>query len=479
MTSGWFWLKLDILEFIFRVFGEGLLVSYIPINGFLKNANAAFEAGAFHDAAIYYQAALELDPDNIDVCAQLGIALARGNEFERAQEFLIKALDSRPNNAIFLNVLAFTYGQTGNFQEAEVCYRKLLRFGGGDDLTLSNLGSSLNEMGRFDEAERMFRTSLRRQPDHAVSRYNLGLLELLKGNLEQGWQGFELRNFAKGIAEKKFPDAVRWQGEPVDGRIVLLYAEQGLGDTIQFARYAILLAARGAHVVIQCDAALADLMMTIDGVSQAGELTEVLGGIDFYISLLSLPLLFDTSVTSIPDKCPYLTCSPDIPDAALLIDKSRDTKLRVGLVWAGNPKHQSDRTRSMKLKMFEPVLSRAEIDVYSLQVGDSAAEIDLLKESVRPNIMFQEKRPLNEVASVMKHLDLVISVDTSLSHLAGALGVQVWTLISFYPDWRWMLERTDSPWYPSMRLFRQPVIGDWNAVIQEVGDALDELILIP
>lgn len=438
----------------------------------MSKAKAAFEDGLFGDAIKHYQNAYAMAPNDMSICAQLGVSFARNGDFITAQDYLIKGLRANPNDAMLLNVLGLAYGQTGNFQDAETCYRKLIRFGGEDDLTLSNLGSILNELGRFDEAERMFKTSLRRQSAHAISRYNLGLLQLLKQDFDQGWQGFELRNASKGIAEREFPDVARWQGEDVNGLTLLLYAEQGLGDTIQFARYAVLLAARGAKVVIQCDDALADLMLTIDGVSQAGSSFQVPGGVDFYTSLLSLPCLLGTTVETIPGSCPYMSASL-IPDAAILKEKPEDANLRIGLVWAGNPKHQSDRTRSIKLNVFEPVLNRQNIDFFSLQIGDSAREIDLLDEKLRPKKMFTAKRPLFEVAAVMQHLDLVISVDTSLAHLAGALGVPVWTLISFYPDWRWMLERSDSPWYPTMRLFRQPALDDWSTVMKDIGCALD------
>lgn len=451
------------------------MVSSDPVGDLLIKADAAFESGLFSDAVKYYQDAHVLAPDDMKICAQLGVSLARSGDFVTAQGFLIKGLRAKPNDAMLLNVLGLAYGQTGNFQDAETCYRKLIRFGGGDDLTFSNLGSSLNELGRFDEAERLFKTSLRRQPGHAISRYNLGLLQLLRQDFEQGWHGFELRNAAKGIAEREFPGVARWQGEDVDGRTLLLYAEQGLGDTIQFARFATLLAAHGAKIVIQCDDALAELMLTIDGVTQAGGSFEVPGGVDFYTSLLSLPMLLETTVETIPNISPYMSASSLIPDAALLKDKSEGTKLRIGLVWAGNPKHQSDRTRSIKLNLFEPLLCRSDVDVYSLQAGESVNEIDQFDVSHRPRKMFNTKRPLLEVAAAMQHLDLVISVDTSLAHLAGALDVPIWTLISFYPDWRWMLERSDSPWYPTMRLFRQPALGDWDAVIKKIGYALDEL----
>lgn len=412
----------------------------------------------------------------MNICAKIGISLAQHGDFVHAHKFLADALKANPTDKALLNFMGLTYGQTGDYKEAEKCYRKLLRFGGGDDLALSNLASMLNEMGRFDEAERMFKTSLRRQPDNLVSQYNLGLLQLLKGDFAQGWVGFECRNSAKGMSGYDIPNVKRWQGEPIDGCAVLLYAEQGLGDTIQFARYATKLAAMGADVFIKCDDALSDLIGSIEGVVQAGRSISIPQGLDFYVSLLSLPKLLETVVSDIPNGCPYLSVSRKIPQAASQALNLESVKLRVGLVWAGNPKHQSDRTRSIYLDVFAPLLTRQDIEFYSLQAGDSVSEIDRLDESLRPTKMFPIKRPLSEVASAMQHLDLVISVDTSLAHLAGALSVPVWTLISFYPDWRWMLERTDSPWYPSMRLFRQPELGDWKAVIEEIGLALDVLI---
>jgi len=442
----------------------------------LKLAEAAFAQGAYDDAADWYQKIYEEIPDNKNICSKIGISLAQHGKFEEALKFLIDALKDHPNDKILLNFMGLSLSQTGDFINAEKYFRKLIRFGGGDDFTLSNLAAVLNELGRFDEAERIYKTSLRRRPDNLVSQYNLGLLKLLKGNFMQGWQGFELRNAAKGIADFNMPNVKRWQGECVDGCRIFLYSEQGLGDTIQFARYAAELASFGAEVIIQCDDALADLMLTIDGVAQAGLPNNFIKDIDYYTSLLSLPKVFQTKSESIPGRCPYISVPAELPKMAVLDKKSELIKHRIGLVWAGNAKHKSDRTRSIDLKFFTPLLARKDIKFYSLQAGESTAEIDLLEKALRPSKIFPNKRPLTEVGSAMQHLDLVISVDTSLAHLAGALSIPVWTLISFYPDWRWMLNRSDSPWYPSMRLFRQPNIGNWQAVIDDVDKALDTFV---
>ncbi|MGJ3258670.1 MAG: tetratricopeptide repeat protein [Rhodospirillales bacterium] len=436
-------------------------------------AGAAYAAGNAERAAALFRKAHDIDPGNADVCTGLGQSYLDLGKFEDARGYLETALSVAPTDTRVLNMLGFAYGQTGRFAEAETCFRKLLRFGGGDEQTLSNLGSSLNELGRFDEAERMFRTTLRRNPESIQARYNLGLLHLLKGEFEPGWEGFELRREVMGYAAKSFPGADAWRGEPIAGRSIVLYDEQGLGDTIQFARYALLLKAEGAKkVTIRCGAALADILSTLDdGIDVVTDDAAAVGA-EFSESLLSLPRLCGTTPDTVPSVSPYLFADDALPESADASLHADGERLRVGLVWAGNPKHKSDWKRSLKLSQLLPLLRIPDVAFYSFQAGPPADELADIPENIRPVPVFTVQRPLTEVAAAMTKLDLIVSVDTALAHLAGALGVPVWTLISYFPDWRWMLGRNDTPWYPTMRLFRQPEPGNWAAAIDGMTAAL-------
>ena len=443
------------------------------IDDLITRAQAAYREDAIDRAIALFSNAVERAPENLEVCLGLGESLVRAGHFEDATDYLERADQARPNDAHLLDLLGYTYGQTGRFQSAETCFRKLVRMRGGDAQTLCNLGSVLNELGRFDEAERMFKTCLRRDRENKLGRYNLGLLQLLQGDFLHGWEGFELRAEVSGYEKKSFPNMAAWQGENIRGRTILLYAEQGLGDTIQFARYASVLAQRGARVIIQCEHALARLLETIEGVDEVVAALDSGHGADYYASLLSLPMLCKTTPTEIPGPSPYISASGAMPAAANIRARRVAGKRRVGLVWAGNPDHKQDRKRSLHLGQLIAVLGRDDLEVYSLQIGAAAAQIAELTDAVRPISVFDDVRPLDDVASALKNLDLLISVDTSLAHLAGALAVPVWTLVSYFPDWRWMLDRSDTPWYPSMRLFRQPKPNDWAGAIGEVMAALN------
>ena len=446
------------------------------IEEFCAHGQAALRAGDHSRASEYYRSALEIDAENLSANAGLGLALLLSQSFADSIPFLEQAVTGMPTDPMVLEALGVAYVHVGRSSEAELVLRKALRFGRNNPETLANLSAALNENGKFDEAEKMLRNCIRKVPDHLQARHNLSLLRLLKGDFEQGWPGFELRNAA---ANRALPvcaqncGAPDWRGENLKGRSIVLYAEQGLGDTIQFARYAKPLATQGATVSIQCQPALMDILRTIDGVSQVLSNDDIAGRVDYKASLLSLPALLNTVEDNIPDSVPYIRAPQDEHDRWSGVLAGVSDKPRVGLVWAGNPDNKTDHKRSIALHQFIPLLERTDIFVMSLQVGAAASQVDELPPANKPYVLFPRIRPLGEVAAALENLDLLITVDTALAHLAGALNVPVWTLITHFPDWRWMLDRDDTPWYPSMRLFRQPTPGNWGAVIEDVSQALE------
>ena len=335
----------------------------------------------------------------------------------------------------------------------------------------TNLGTVRQAQGRNTDAMNCFEEALARNPVHAKSHFCRSLSWLLAGRLAEGFAEYEWR--WKVLSE--MPRAWSqpwWDGSPLGGRTILLYAEQGLGDTIQFARYAPLVAAREGRVVVECQVRVAAVVRSIQGVSEVITPESELPPFDVQAALVSLPRLLGTTLDTIPRATPYLAIEP------ALVDRCREMLgprrgLRVGLAWAGNPRHASDRLRSFPLGVLANLGAIPGIECYSLHVGDDAAS-QVLSSGPWIRQALTQTGGVPELGALMSCLDLVISADTMPAHLAGALGRPVWTLLAWAPDWRWLEEREDSPWYPTMRLFRQPRPGDWEAVAARVCGEIRE-----
>jgi hypothetical protein len=311
------------------------------------------------------------------------------------------------------------------------------------------------------------------RPSWALAKYNLGINRLLQGDFAQGWGLYESRFNAPDLGQNflEFPQP-RWDGGELNGRRILLHTEQALGDAIQFIRYAPLVAQRGGKVMLQVQPELAGLFSQIPNIEQITIFGQPAPAFDVHCPLLSLPSIFATTIESIPAPIPYL--SADAQQSRQWRDRLKnETRLKIGIVWAGRPTYQNDRTRSMALETLAPLNQVPDIALYSLQKGPAAEQLSRASFSVID--WTSELRDFTDTAALIDPLDLVISVDTAVAHLAGAMGKRVWLMLPFVPDWRWMLNRIDSPWYPTMRLFRQPNLGNWNAVVQEFVRALREL----
>lgn len=445
------------------------------VEDLIGQGQASLSANAISDAVRFFREALALDPDNVVAKAGLGLGLVVSEKFEAALPLLEQAISSSPRDTRLLDALAIAYLHTGMPEKAEAVLRKSMRLGGSKTDTMINLASVLNECGKFAEAEAMFRSCLRRNPEHALARYNLGLLELLKGNLESGWDGFELRNKVIGRDAPTWAEqcsAPMWNGENLNGKTILVYAEQGLGDTIQFIRFAKSLAGMNARVVLQCQRVLVEFLSDVEGVSECIAVDEAPQDVDFKISLLSLPFYLGITLETIPAPIPYIRVDHSkLPEWRQKLTGA-DGRPKVGIAWSGNPDNKTDYKRSIPLNLMQPLLTQEDVSFFSLQVGDAADQVLELGKADRPGQMFEETLPFQDVAAAIQCLDLVISVDTALAHLSGAIGKPVWTLITHFPDWRWMLNRNDTPWYPDMRLFRQPSVGDWPSAIEDVRQAL-------
>jgi len=313
-----------------------------------------------------------------------------------------------------------------------------------------------------------FRHALALKPDFAHARWNLSLALLLDGQLVEGWREYDARLALPelGRDRHRFPGQ-SWDGTALAGKTLLVYPEQGLGDALQFARYATLLMETGARCVIRCLDALAPLLATIPGVAEVSRDDEALPQYEAHLPLLSLPRVLGTTPETIPATVPYIAVS-DVKRAvarAMLARAGRPP--RIGLCWAGNAAHGNDRNRSLPLAALAPLFAVPGIAWFSLQQGKAAAQI-AASPAADHLVPLLADTALVDTAALIAELDLIITVDTSIAHLAGALARPAWVLLPFAPDWRWQLGRDDSPWYPTLRLFRQPRLRDWQSVVARV-----------
>jgi hypothetical protein len=335
------------------------------------------------------------------------------------------------------------------------------------------LANALEILGHFDEALAVLRALTARAPRYPMGHVALGMALMRQGDYAAGWSHYEWRRvlppvagFVAGLPGKP------WQGEDPRGKTILIYHEQGLGDSIQFARYARLIAARGGRAVAVVGRPLARLFRGVPGLQHVAANGEVVPAFDFHASFLSLHLLLGAGPESAGCAPPYLRLPAAMATAPAAPEREG---LRVGLVWAGNPDHANDRYRSMPFSALAPILAVPGASFHSLQTGPRAA--DLWQDGMPVPVvdLAPQLHDLTDTAAAMAWLDLVISVDTAAAHLAGALARPVWTLLPLGSDWRWLLDREDSPWYPTMRLFRQTRVGDWGGPAAEAAEALAAL----
>jgi tetratricopeptide (TPR) repeat protein len=433
------------------------------------------DRGQFNEAVTAYRRGIELNPENFVARLNLGNALKAQGLLEEAIETYRGALELKPDDADALNNLGATLKEKGEVDEAIAALRRAVELQTDHAEAQGNLGAALAERGEYDEAMAACRRALELKPEFQEAKYNYSLLLLLRGDFEQGWPFFESRGEDRPSPRRHFSQP-RWNGKNVAGKRILIHAEQGLGDSIQFIRYAKLLAERGAEVLIECQRALVELFRSAEGVSEVFATGEPLPRFDCHLPMLSLPLVFRTTAETIPRNVPYLFAEPvrrEIWRNRLGPDRSR---LRVGIAWASNAGNFLLGKRHVPLEDLHPIMSVKGADFISLQVSPDAEQLQRLPGELPIADHTKHLHNFAETAALMAELDLIISVDTAVAHLAGALGMPVWTLLPFSPDWRWGLGREDTQWYPTMRLFRQPALGDWTSVIPRVAEALQRLL---
>jgi len=442
-----------------------------------RAAYVLYRQGRLEEALKHYDLCLELQPGNA-LTLQMRAVLLRGlKRFEESLADNLRSHELAPDNVETLNNIGDALRSLGRYEEAVTWFDRAIERRPSFVLAFINKGSALVQLRRLDEAIGTWRHAKALDPGNAEADWNLSLLELLIGDFEAGWARREARWNSKLCPEvyPKFAEPM-WLGkEPVEGKTILFHVDEGLGDTIQFVRYVPMLAKRGARVILVVAKALHSLLSGFPGVSECLTLADKLPPFDMHCPICSLPLAFGTRLDTIPAPTSYLpTPSPERTKA--WEDRlGRHDRLRIGLVWSGNPTHANDLNRSISLQTLSRILD-VDATFVSLQKDPRPADKAILEQRADIVDLTADLTDFVATAALVSCLDLVITVDTSVAHLAGALGRPTWILLPYVPDYRWMLDRDDSPWYPTVRLFRQSKTREYDDVLDQVRAELRLLI---
>ena len=476
-------------------------------------ANLLKEQERYAEAIENYTQAVRLKPDFYQAYYNLGNALRSNEQFSEAIDNYRQAVRLKGDYAEAYNNLAMTLKDVGRISEAIESYREAIRVKPDYVEAHNNLGIAFKEQGKLAEAIESYRRAVSLRPDYAEAHNNMGialhasgehdralecceqaielvpdyaeahwnrsLVLLLKGRLTEGWEEYQWRR-RTNLATSAYPhtfDKPRWDGKSFAGKRLLVHYEQGLGDNLQFVRYLPTVKQLGGTVVFETPRSMYGLLRAFDGIDElaeasSGRLPDV--EFDSYTSLMDLPGIFGTTLETIPADVPYIHA--DSAKVEHWRGRLCGQRFRVGIVWGGRPTGANEvlslQHRSCGLRHFAALANVAGVALYGLQKGPPAAQVDELSERIIVRNLGEELDDFTDTAAVVENLDLVISIDTSVAHLAGAMGKPVWVLLKSDADWRWLLDREDSPWYPTMRLFRQREWGDWNCVFERVTEEL-------
>jgi tetratricopeptide (TPR) repeat protein len=435
------------------------------------------EMDRFDDAVAAYEMALAINPAFPQAWNNLGNALLAVRRYEEALAAFDRAIALVPRYAEALTNRGNVLRDLQRYDEALASHERALALKPGLVEAFNNRGSVFHAMRRFDEAKRDYHHTLRLSPGHIEARASLGMTHLLLGEWEEGWEHYELR-FRKRHNAARRPDnpASEWVGECLAGRRLLLYGEQGFGDMIQFVRFVPLMRKLGATITVMVPRRLHRLLATIEGEAEFVDAVSPDMKFDFQIALMSLPRALGIRADSVPAQPSYLRA--DARRSEIWRARLGDSGFRVGIAWQGNP--AGDNGRSIPLKAFAPLGAVEHVRLISLQKNFGTEQLDAKPADMiveTPGFEFDDGADaFIDTAAMMANLDLIITSDTSIAHLAGALGRPVWIVLKDVPDWRWLLDRNDCPWYPTARLFRQARPGDWAGAMAEIAAALREAV---
>lgn len=430
---------------------------------------------------------LATNPHNLSALREYAKTLLRADKLEEAAIYFEQALQLEPRHVYTQFDLANTYNMLNRMTEALALYELLAENHPKSAELIYNYAYALKKVGRVEEAIPFYQKALHLKPDYANAHFSLGLAYLTLGDFKHGWPEYEWRWASYNESPKKFNKPI-WDGSDLNGKRIFVYAEQGLGDTFQFVRYLKLLKAQGAHVIFQTQKPLKTLLSRcpyIDELLVQGQ--QHIPPFDTYIALMSLPLMFDTEIETVPAEIPYIYADEHLV-TYWKEQLSSDTHFKVGICWQGNANYRTQALRhtvaakSTSAAMFAPLADVEGVSFYSLQKINGEDQLNKLPDGFVVHTFgpdFDESHGrFMDTAALIKNLDLVITIDTSICHCSAALGAKVWLLLPTPADWRWMLECTHTPWYPNMRLFRQKTPGDWHNLMLEVRDELRKYIAL-
>ncbi len=432
----------------------------------------------FAEAEFIYRDVLGKSPDDANAWCFLGIALHDQRQYAPAVECYRRALKLNPAFPIALNNLGNSLRYVHCVEEADQCFQKAIDLKPDYLNAFKNRGTLHVWTGSLDRGLAYYEQALKINPNEAELHRNLGVIYLLQGRYQEGWNEYRWR-WRVGDLHRADTTIPVWDGSNLNGRKILLTAEQGLGDTLNFVRFAQVLRSRGAQTLVHCQPQLLALLQNAPklGPMYPNSLN-VEQRVDCQCSLVDAADILQINERNIPRDCPYIFPSPQLTGYwARRFPKQLETR-RIGIAWQGNPDHQADAFRSVPLTCFEPMSEIPGIELISLQSGYGTEQLENWNGareivSLGPDVD-KTSGAFMDTAAIMLQLDLVITSDTSIAHLAGALGVPTWIVLNYVPDWRWLLQREDSPWYPTVKLFRQESLSDWASVFRKIQTALLE-----
>lgn len=436
------------------------------------------QAGKWAAAEEIYRQVLQASPADAAAWCYLGIACHDQDRLDEAVAAYRRALQLQPNFPIAFNNLGNTLRMQRRLDEAVTCFDHALRLKPDYVNAHKNKGTAFVWEGRLAEAMTCYDRALELAPGDAETHKNRGVILLLLGRFDEGWQEYAWRWKTEDLSRPPYPQPL-WDGSPLDGKTILLTPEQGLGDTVHFIRYAAVLKEKyRCRVIVLCPKPLLRLLASCPGIDLLVPQDQPLPDFDCFAPLVDVPGILRDNLDTFPHPIPYLAADPKLVhqwQSYLQVYGG----CKIGLAWQGSPKYQADRMRSIPLAEFAPLGKLKGLNLFSLQKGFGAEQIDQLAGTLDiislGDQLDETSGPFMDTAAVLRNLDLVITADTSIAHIAGALGVPTWLALAHVPDWRWLLEREDSPWYPTVRLFRQTSAGDWSSVVRQMADELLQL----
>ena len=433
----------------------------------------------YDEAIENYKKAIKIKPDYVEAYNHLGDIYNELGDYQEAAKSFYTAMQYDPSYAELYNNLGIAQKELEQFDDAISNFKQAIKLEKNFAEAYYNLANSLRDEGDCNEAVKNYKKAIDINPDYAHAHWNLSLAQLLDGNYLEGWKGYKWRRNAdlKVLTDYHKTGKPRWDGSSFKSKILFMHYEQGLGDNIQFVRYLPMVKSRGGKVIFETLKPLIGLLNNFPGVDEIIEYNpDEKSSIqfDYYASLLDMPYIFETTVETIPSDVPYIYADP--VKSRYWSERISKDKFNVGIVWAGSPEHGNDRYRSCKLQSFSSLSMIEGVCLYGLQKGKAAEQMAELTGQIPVINISDDFEDFTDTAAAIDNLDLVISVDTSVLHLAGAMGKKVWALLPFSPEWRWMLNREDSPWYPTMKLFRQKKRNDWYGLFKQVCEELKMLV---